>query len=68
MSTPISVQFLDRMNNIGFRTLARQSDFDSDVISIFISPTMQPSLLLRIRTKIIISIKRTRLGSIKLVH
>lgn len=46
MSSPVNVQILDRLDNILLADIGRQSDFDSDIIAIGFSITMQPCLLL----------------------
>lgn len=61
MSSPVDVQLHDRLNNIILTDIVGQSDFDSHIIALSFSITMQPSLLLGIRTKVIISSMRRRL-------
>jgi hypothetical protein len=66
MSSPIDSDVLDRMNNIRVIGAVDQSDFDGHIISLSFTKTVQPSFLLRVRAKVIISLEGSWFGTIKL--
>jgi hypothetical protein len=66
MSSPIDRDVLDRVNNIRVIGAVDQSDFDGHIISLSLTKAVQPSFLLRVRAKVVISLECTWFGTIKL--
>jgi hypothetical protein len=66
MSSPVGIQFSDGMDDISVVGAIGESDFDCDVVKLGFSPVVQPRLLLRVGTEVVISIGRTRFRTIEL--